>query len=65
MDKFVSYLSEFRDLVWGLPMIILLLGTHIYLTYKTGFIQRKVPLGIKLSITKDDGSVGDVSQFQA
>ena len=65
MDKFVSYLSEFRDLVWGLPMIILLLGTHIYLTYKTGFIQRKVPLGIKLSITKDDGSAGDVSQFQA
>ena len=46
-------------------MILLLLGTHIYLTYKTGFIQRKVPLGIKLSITKDDSSAGDVSQFQA
>mgnify|MGYP001064821873 FL=1 len=65
MDSFVSYLNSFRDIVWGVPMILLLLGTHIYLTYKTGFIQRKVPLGIKLSITKDDSSVGDVSQFQA
>ena len=65
MDSFVSYLNSFRDIVWGVPMILLLLGTHIYLTYKTGFIQRKVPLGIKLSITKDDSSAGDVSQFQA
>ena len=65
MDSFVSYLNSFRDIVLGVPMILLLLGTHIYLTYKTGFIQRKVPLGIKLSITKDDSSAGDVSQFQA
>lgn len=65
MDSFVSYLNSFRDIVWGVPMILLLLGTHIYLTYKTGFIQRKAPLGIKLSITKDDSSAGDVSQFQA
>ncbi len=65
MGSFVSYLNSFRDIVWGVPMILLLLGTHIYLTYKTGFIQRKVPLGIKLSITKDDSSAGDVSQFQA
>ncbi|WP_242348497.1 alanine/glycine:cation symporter family protein [Mucispirillum schaedleri] len=65
MDSFVSYLNSFRDIVWGVHMILLLLGTHIYLTYKTGFIQRKVPLGIKLSITKDDSSAGDVSQFQA
>ena len=65
MESLALYLSDFRDIVWGVPMILLLLGTHIYLTYKTGFIQRKVPLGIKLSITKDSGSAGDVSQFQA
>lgn len=65
MESLASYLSDFRDIVWGVPMILLLLGTHIYLTYKTGFIQKKVPLGIKLSITKDNGSAGDVSQFQA
>lgn len=65
MENVSVVLSQIRDIVWGLPMIILLLGTHLYLTYKTGFIQRKVPLGIKLSITKDSSAKGDVSQFQA
>lgn len=65
MENVSVVLSQIRDIVWGLPMIILLLGTHLYLTYKTGFIQLKVPLGIKLSITKDSSAKGDVSQFQA
>ena len=40
--------------VWGWPMIILLLGTHIYMTAKTGFIQRfTITKGIRLSVEKD------------
>ena len=50
--------------VWGPIMILLLLGTHIFMTFRTGFIQRKIPQGIKLSVTKDSGS-GDVSPFAA
>ena len=46
-------------------MVILLLGTHIFLTLRTGFIQRKVFTGIKLSVTKDPSKDGDVSPFQA
>lgn len=65
MEYISSLIYSFRDMVWGIPMIVLLLGTHLYLTFKTGFIQRKVPLGIKLSIAKDKGSHGDISQFQA
>ena len=65
MEEVSIFLAGIRDIVWGVPMIILLLGTHLFLTYKTRFIQRKIPLGIKLSITKDDNSKGDVSQFQA
>ncbi len=65
MTELSSVLAQIRDVVWGIPMIVLLLGTHLYLTYKTGFIQRKVPLGIKLSVTKDSDAKGDVSQFQA
>ena len=35
-------------------MIILLLGTHIYMTAKTGFIQRfTITKGIRLSVEKD------------
>ena len=53
------------DFVWGIPMIVLLLGTHLFMTLRTGFIQRKTLTGIKLSVTKDPVSPGDVSQFQA
>lgn len=45
-------------------MILLLLGTHIFMTFRTGIIQRKLFTGIKLSVTKDEGD-GDVSPFQA
>ena len=40
-------------------MILLLLGTHIFMTIRTGFIQRKIGTGIKLSVTKDDPSNAD------
>ena len=46
-------------------MIILLLGTHIYLTFRLGVPQRKLLTAIRLSISKDKGSTGDVSQFGA
>ena len=51
--------------VWGPIMILLLLGTHIFMTIRTGFIQRKLGTGIKLSVTKDDPSDadGDITQF--
>ena len=46
-------------------MIVLLLGTHLFMTVRTGFIQRKTLTGIRLSLMKDPDSPGDVSQFQA
>ena len=46
-------------------MIILLLGTHIYLTFRLKIPQRKLLTGIRLSVTKDPGAKGDVSQFGA
>ena len=46
-------------------MLVLLLGSHIFLTFRTGFIQRKLPTAIKLSVTKDPDAPGDISQFGA
>ena len=48
-------------------MILLLLFTHIFMTVRTGFIQRKLGTGIKMSVTKDDPSdaSGDITQFGA
>lgn len=57
-------ISAVDGFVWGPIMIILLLGTHIFMTFRTGIIQRKIFTGIKLSVTKDEGA-GDVSPFQA
>lgn len=61
IEDVVSALDGF---VWGPVMILLLLGTHVFMTFRTGFIQRKIPQGIKLSVTKDEGA-GDVSPFAA
>ncbi len=51
--------------VWGVPMIVVLLGSHIFMTFRTGVIQRKIPTAIKLSFTKDPNAPGDISQFGA
>ena len=65
MDAIVTFINWLDDFIWGIPMIVLLLGTHLFMTVRTGFIQRKLFTGIRLSVTKDPDSPGDVSQFQA
>ncbi len=57
--------SELSSLLWGWPMIILLLGTHLYLTVRLRFPQRKIFTAIRLSVKRDRGATGDVSQFGA
>ena len=61
----VAILNGIDAAVWGPPMIILLLGCHLYTTFRTKFIQRKLPLALKLSVTSDDDAKGDVSNFGA
>ena len=46
-------------------MIILLLGTHIFLTFRLKFPQRKIFTAIRLSVKRDKDATGDVSQFGA
>ena len=65
MDAIVTFINWLDDFIWGIPMIVLLFGTHLFMTARTGFIQRKLFTGIRLSVTKDPDSPGDVSQFQA
>lgn len=62
INEFFSLLSSF---LWGWPMIILLLGTHVFLTLRLRIPQRKLITGIKLSIKKDSKAEGEVSQFGA
>lgn len=64
-DAISAVMNGFNDFLWGRFMIILLLGTHIFLTIRTKFVQRKTFKAIKLSVTKDPDSDGDISPFQA
>ena len=65
MDAVVDAINAVDGFVWGPPMIALLLGAHLFLTFRTGFIQRKLFKAIKLSVTKDPDAEGDISQFGA
>ena len=65
METFEGIVSAVNSFVWGPWLLILLFGSHIFLTFRTGFIQRKLFLGIKLSVTKDPDAEGDVHQFGA
>ena len=65
MDSINDFFSWLSSVLWGWPMIILLLGTHLYLTVRLRVPQRKLLLGIRLSVKKDHKGAGDVSQFGA
>lgn len=63
MDFLNNFFTTLSGYLWGWPMIVLLLGTHIYLTIRLRFPQRKILTAIKLSVKNDDQAAGDVSQF--
>ncbi|MBP5338255.1 MAG: alanine:cation symporter family protein [Prevotella sp.] len=65
METINDFFMLFSSLLWGWPMVVLLLGTHVFLTFRLGVPQRKLLTGIRLSIKRDDGASGDVSQFGA
>lgn len=66
LETISSAIVWLDDFVWGWWMIFLLLGTHVFLTIRTGFIQKRtITQGIKLSVAKDPNAEGEVSQFGA
>ena len=65
MEAFNNVVTTINGFVWGPVMLVLLIGTHIILTIRTGVIQRKTFTAIKLSVTPDSEASGDVSGFGA
>ena len=65
MEAFENVLTQISDLLWGYPLIILLFGTHLYLTIRLRFIQRFIGKAIKISFQRDKEGKGDISQFGA
>lgn len=69
MEKISQILNSINDLVWGPPLLIILVGTGIYLTIRLKLLQVfKLPLALKYVFAKDSDDEegnGDVSSFGA
>ena len=65
MPQIEKLLSQLSDVVWGPPLLVLLFGTHLYLTFRLRFIQRFTPRAIRLSFQRKTEGTGDVSHFGA
>jgi len=68
MEGFQEFIDWAGGIIWGPPLLILLVGTGIYLTFRLGILQlRLLPYSLKLVFTKnqDKKSEGDISHFQA
>ena len=65
MERMEQWTKEISDFVWGPALLVLLCGTHLFLTWRLRFIQRYIGRGIRISVkTKSEGQ-GDISQFGA
>ena len=58
METVIDFFSALSTFIWGWPMVIMLLGTHLYLTIRLRFPQRKPWTAIRLSVKRDKDSDG-------
>ncbi len=63
MNSLLSFLKYINGFLWSGPMLLLLLGTHLFFTLRLNFIQKKIRQAIRLSIRPSSGSDGDTSSF--
>ncbi|UPQ86913.1 alanine/glycine:cation symporter family protein [Vibrio sinaloensis] len=67
MDNLHALLVTIDNFVWGPPLLILLVGTGVYFTFRLGLLQfRHLPTALKMVFSKSDSNKqGDVSSFAA
>jgi AGCS family alanine or glycine:cation symporter len=70
LDSILAFITEARDLAWGLPMIVLLVGTGVLLTLATRGLQvRRLGESLRLIFSRSSRSTergkGDISPFAA
>ena len=63
MNYFHQFIKEINSFLWSAPLMLLILGTHLYYTFRLHFIQKKVGKGIRLSVQSDEEGDGEVSPF--
>lgn len=61
-----QWLDSVNQFVWGLPLLVLLVGTGIFFTFRLGLLQVfRLPLALKLVFTAKNEGQGDVTSFGA
>ena len=66
MNNLQSLLQSIDSFIWGPPLLILLVGTGVYYTFRLGLLQfRHLPGALKMVFSKDKSANGDVSSFAA
>ncbi|GAA3537488.1 sodium:alanine symporter family protein [Zobellella aerophila] len=66
MELLTSLLSSINGVVWGVPMLVGILGIGLYLQLGLGFMPiRKLKMGFQLLFTKAEKGEGDLSPFNA
>lgn len=65
MQGIENWLNIVSGWMWGPPLLILLFGTHLFLTFRLRFIQRYIIQAIRLSFSRNTDGQGDISHFGA
>ena len=68
MEAITNLIGTINGIVWGYPMLILIVGVGLYLSAGLGFMPwRKIGYGFKMLFTKDTGpkAEGEISPFSA
>lgn len=59
----LSFFQTLNSYLWGAPLLVALLGTHLFFTFRLKFVQKKTIHAIKLSITSEEGTSKGFSGF--
>lgn len=66
LQEINGILTRLDDIVWGVPLMVLILAGGIYLTLRMGLLQiRKLPLALKWMVKNEEDGHGEVSSFGA
>ena len=66
MTGFYNVLAKIDDLVWGVPLIVIILAGGIWLSIRTNFLQiKRLPLALKWMVRNEEGGKGEVTSFAA
>jgi len=65
VSGFEQFLDTISGYVWGVPLLAVLFGTHLYLTFRLGFIQKHTFSAIRMSLTRTREGEGEITHFGA